>query len=542
MNRIFATKAGSNVYRLRIPWRPFSNDAAPLLSSQNAGNPEKGSEAKQYDIAIVGGGMVGLALACSLASRPLTRHLNVAIIDTNPALGRKHFIKKEDLPDPRVSTITPATISFFKGNKQTVLDNFNPYIVVTILGKSRNSLTVVAYIADIGAWQFVEQHRHAYFDKMQVWDYTGLSYAKYNARDADKEVLGCVVENKVLLSSLLSRVQETDLPKKIYPSRLNSMSILPNSSSSEVDSTLSMTALFTHGRLAKLELEDGHSLYAKLVVIELAPVGADGGKSRVRELAGFRTTGWNYSQNAIICTVEHDVENHCAWQRFLPSGPLALLPIGDKFSNIVWTMSPKESSEFKSITEDNFLKAVNHALDYGYGPHPTPSILGSSDLFSWLKGGISKSANDCFEIPPKVVKLASERMAFPLSLRHANDYASKRVALIGDAAHTVHPLAGQGVNLGFGDASTLSSIISEGIAVGTDIGEVSLLKKYEADRKPANVMMMAVLDGFQKAYSVDFGPLNILRAAAFHGAHHISPLKKSIISYASGEMRLPLFA
>ncbi|XP_052874862.1 uncharacterized protein LOC108454263 isoform X1 [Gossypium arboreum] len=502
-NRIFATKAGSDVYRLRIPWRPFSNDAAPLLSSQNAGNPEKGSEAKQYDIAIVGGGMVGLALACSLASRPLTRHLNVAIIDSNPALGRKHFIKKEDLPDPRVSTITPATISFFK---------------------------------DIGAWQFVEQHRHAYFDKMQVWDYTGLSYAKYNARDADKEVLGCVVENKVLLSSLLSRVQETVLPKKIYPSRLSSMSILPNSSSSEVDSTLSMTALFTHGRLAKLELEDGNSLYAKLVV------GADGGKSRVRELAGFRTTGWNYSQNAIICTVEHDVENHCAWQRFLPSGPLALLPIGDKFSNIVWTMSPKESSEFKSITEDNFLKAVNHALDYGYGPHPTPSILGSSDLFSWLKGGISKSANDCFETPPKVVKLASERMAFPLSLRHANDYASKRVALIGDAAHTVHPLAGQGVNLGFGDASTLSSVISEGIAVGTDIGEVSLLKKYEADRKPANVMMMAVLDGFQKAYSVDFGPLNILRAAAFHGAHHISPLKKSIISYASGEMRLPLFA
>ncbi|KAH1120667.1 hypothetical protein J1N35_003827 [Gossypium stocksii] len=126
--------------------------------------------------------------------------------------------------------------------------------------------------SDIGAWQFVEQRRHAYFDKMQVWDYTGLSYAKYNARDADKEVLGCVVENKVLLSSLLSRVQETDLSKKIYPSRLNSMSILPNSSSSEVDSTLSMTALFTHGRLAKLEREDGNSLYAKLVVIELAPV------------------------------------------------------------------------------------------------------------------------------------------------------------------------------------------------------------------------------------------------------------------------------
>ncbi|XWS13473.1 hypothetical protein CRYUN_Cryun36dG0040100 [Craigia yunnanensis] len=503
MNRIVASKFGSNVYRLRIPWRPFSNDAAPILSSSNAVNLEKESEGQQYDIAIVGGGMVGLALACSLASRPLTKHLKVAIIDSNPALGRKHFIKKEDLPDPRVSTVTPSTISFFK---------------------------------DIGAWQYVEQHRHAYFDKIQVWDYTGLGYAKYNARDADREVLGCVVENKVLLSSLLSRVQDTDLQKKIYPSRLTSMSILPNSSSLEVDSILSVTASFTHGRLAKLELENGNSLYAKLVV------GADGAKSRVRELVGFRTTGWNYSQNAIICTVEHAVENHCAWQRFLPAGPIALLPIGDKFSNIVWTMNPKESSEFKSMSEDDFLKAVNYALDYGYGPHPTSSLLDNSDIFSWLKGNVSRSANDCFEIPPKVVKLASERMAFPLSLRHANDYASKCVVLIGDAAHTVHPLAGQGVNLGFGDASTLSSVISEGIAVGTDIGEVSLLTKYEADRKPANVVMMAVLDGFQKAYSVDFGPLNILRAAAFHGAHYISPLKKIIISYASGEQRLPLFS
>ncbi|XLR61814.1 hypothetical protein HN51_005104 [Arachis hypogaea] len=132
-------------------------------------------------------------------------------------------------------------------------------------------------------------------------------------------------------------------------------------------------------------------------------------------------------------------------------------------------------------------------------------------------------------------------MVFPLSLRHANSYASKRVVLIGDAAHTVHPLAGQGVNLGFGDAYSLSRIIAEGIALGTDIGEVNLLKKYEAERKPANISMVAILESFQKAYSVDFGPFNILRAAAFHGANYIPPLKRSIISYASGEQNLPVF-
>lgn len=202
-------------------------------------------------------------------------------------------------------------------------------------------------------------------------------------------------------------------------------------------------------------------------------VGADGSKSLVRELAGFKTTGWNYSQNAVICTVEHDAENWCAWQRFLPSGPIALLPIGDNYSNIVWTMNPDESVARKSMDEADFVKEVNHALDQGYGPRPTSGFPGSNDgIFSWLKTDSTPSANEKFELPPKVVKLASERMVFPLSLKHANNYVSKHVALVGDAAHTVHPLAGQGVNLGFGDALALSRVIGEAIAVGVDIGEV----------------------------------------------------------------------
>ncbi|KAJ4722934.1 Ubiquinone biosynthesis monooxygenase COQ6, mitochondrial [Melia azedarach] len=509
MNRVIARRIYVNISGLRVIRKSFCSDAAAKVSGANCDPPSTESEVKQsfinndhqYDVAIVGGGMVGMALACSLASTPLTKHLNVAIIDSNPALGKLDSIKKEDPPDPRVSTVTPATISFFK---------------------------------DVGAWQYVEQHRHAYFDKMQVWDYTGFGYTRYNARDVNKEVLGCVVENKVLHRSLLLRMQNTDFRKTIYPSRLTSMALLPSSSPVNADGTSSTTSLFTRGRLAKLELSDGNSLYAKLVV------GADGGKSRVRELAGFKTTGWSYSQNAIICTIEHANENHCAWQRFLPAGPIALLPIGDNFSNIVWTMNPKEASDCKLMNEDDFVKTVNHALDYGYGPHPKSSSLGSADMWSWLQGDATISAREHFEVPPKVIKLASERMVFPLSLKHANDYVSKRVVLIGDAAHTVHPLAGQGVNLGFGDASTVSKIIAEGIAVGADIGEVSLLRKYEAERKPANIVMMAVLDGFQKAYSVDFGPLNILRAAAFNSAQYISPLKRSIISYASGEQRLPL--
>ncbi|XP_061356839.1 uncharacterized protein LOC133301237 [Gastrolobium bilobum] len=501
-------KSVSNLCALKIPRKSFCTEIVKFASS-TSGEPSNEHEKKQtitknipqYDIAIVGGGMVGMALACFLASMPMTKQLSVAIIDSNPALGSNLCIKKEDPPDPRVSTVTPASISFLQ---------------------------------DAGAWKYVEQNRHAYFNKMQVWDYTGLGYARYDARDVDKDFLGCVAENKVLHSALLSCIKDSDFKKAIYPLRLISMTLNPRSMSL-VGNTASKEPSSAQGHSAKLELSDGSSIYAKLVV------GADGGKSRVRDLAGFKTTGWNYSQNAIICTVEHTSENRCAWQRFLPTGPIALLPMGDKFSNIVWTMSPTESNNRKSITEEDFLKDVNSALDYGYGPHPTSSLLGTRDMFSWFKMDATLSANEFFEVPPKVIRLASERMVFPLSLRHANSYASKRVVLIGDAAHTVHPLAGQGVNLGFGDAFSLSRVIAEGIALGTDIGEVNLLKKYEAERKPANIMMMAFLDGFQKAYSVDFGPLNFLRSAAFHGANYISPLKKSIISYASGEHKLPIF-
>ncbi|RAL48368.1 hypothetical protein DM860_005792 [Cuscuta australis] len=460
---------------------------------------ELNSNVPQYDIAIVGGGMVGMALACSLASAPLTSMLSVAIIDSNPALLNTDCLGGEGPPDPRVSTVTPATISFYKG---------------------------------MGAWQHVQQQRHAFFDKMQVWDYTGLGYTRYNARDVGIEVLGCVVENKVLHRSLVSCIQNTEFNKRIYSAKLSSMTL--NSSSSFNMST--GTASQPCGSSARLDLSNGDSLYAKLVV------GADGSKSHVRECAGIETAGWKYSQSAIICTVEHAEMNRMAWQRFLPNGPIALLPIGDNFSNIVWTMDPKESLERQSASESDFVKMVNSALDQGYGPRPEPQVFGGPNLFSSLRpADAPSSADESFEVPPKIIKLASARMLFPLSLMHAKRYASKRVVLIGDAAHTVHPLAGQGVNMGFADAIALSKAIAEGVAVGSDIGEVSVLQRYESERKPANIAMMAVLDGFQKAYSVDFMPVNLLRAGAFQAAHYISPLKQNIISFASGEHKpLPL--
>ncbi|XP_042430326.1 ubiquinone biosynthesis monooxygenase COQ6, mitochondrial-like isoform X2 [Zingiber officinale] len=495
----------------------FIHDGFPRTVKQAVCEKNYGvtTNSEPFDVAIIGGGMVGLALASALSSTPFTKHLNIAIVDPNPALGgcSSYYIKNE-IPGSRVSTVTPATISFLR---------------------------------DIGAWEHVKHQRHAFFDQMQVWDYTGLGYTRYCARDVGKEYLGCVVENKVLCNSLLLSLQEKDFKKTIIPAKLTSMTVSSRRSSSGVSSGQSNTLDKSRTNnseetaepmhlqsLVRLELSDGQHIYSKLVV------GADGAKSRVREMAGIKTTGWDYSQSGLICTVEHTGENHCAWQRFLPSGPIALLPIGDNFSNIVWTMSSNEANRHKLMSEDDFVKAVNYALDCGYGPHPQSNFLDNYiGRLPWGSG--TTSIKESFQAPPKVINVVSERMAFPLSLMHALEYSSSQFVLIGDAAHAVHPLAGQGVNLGFGDASTLTKVISEGISMGTDFADLALLKRYEKERKAANIPWMAILDGFQKAYSIDFGPINLLRAAALHGAQYIAPLKRNIVSYAMGEWNWPRF-
>ncbi|KAI5002593.1 hypothetical protein ZWY2020_027243 [Hordeum vulgare] len=506
--------------QIRPATRTFSGvptgAADPQDCAEKVGHVKAGDG--ELDVAIVGGGMVGLGVACFLiclfilhaTNMPLTKHLRVAVIDSNPTLKSRNYLKKDGVPDSRVSNVTPATISFSR---------------------------------DIGAWEHILHQRHAFFGKMQVWDYTGLGYTRYSARDVGKEYLGY---NKVLCNSLLLRLHEQneDLEKMIYPTRLASL-VFPSKSrhvgvegvkppSSEADSIGHTSEELPRSSLVKLDLSDGHTLYSMLVV------GADGFKSNVRKVAGIKKTGWRYPQSAIICTILPP--NDCAWQRFLPSGPIALLPIGVNFNNMVWTMIPEEASRHKSMSSEDFVMSLNRALDFGYGPRPSSGSLDHymEKVFSGI-GDTAASTKECFEVPPRAIGLISDRMAFLLSLMHSHDYVSKGLALVGDAAHTVHPLAGQGVNLGFGDAAALAKVISEGISVGADIGDLSLLSRYENDRKTANVAMAAVVDGFQKMYSVDFGPLNVLRAAAFHGPQYMSALKRNIISYAMGDKKSLIF-
>lgn len=449
-------------------------------------------EGEEFDVVIIGGGMVGAAVGCGLAANKLTSSLRVAIIDGKSLTNGIRTLPTSDaIPDPRVSALTPAT---------------------------------VAFLEEVDAWKHIQNSRHAPFDSMQVWDYTGLGYTRYNAADVGKHVLGYVVENKVILSALHSRLQDLGFASLICPATVKAVKqgtpeLLEAEKRGET----------RHG-LAQVELDDGRCLRARLVV------GADGAGSKVRSMVGLQSFRREYKQEALVCTLKTSKSHSTAWQRFLPTGPLAILPMGDTFSNIVWSTTPLEALELKNMSDEDFVAKVNEALVDGFGPVPSsriPQLLGGP--LGSILGAAPSSCNEAFEAPPLITKCLSKRATFPLTLAHAYKYVSPHVVLVGDAAHTVHPLAGQGVNLGFGDATSLVSILSAGIEVGADIGEVSLLEKYEKRQMVANVPMMAILDGFQKVFSMDFGPLNAARAAAFGAVQFFGPLKRKVISYAMGE-------
>jgi len=230
-------------------------------------------------------------------------------------------------------------------------------------------------------------------------------------------------------------------------------------------------------------------------------VGADGARSRVREHAGIRTSGWSYEQKGIVATVRTELPHReTAWQRFLPTGPLALLPLSDGRVSLVWSTSPERAAELVAMTSDEFAQAVTEA---------SAGVLG------------------------RLVPDAG-RASFPLRLLHAVDYTRPRLALVGDAAHGVHPLAGQGVNLGFMDCAALVEVTGDALAEGGDPGEARSLRRYERWRKAENLPAMALMDGLQRLFSNDDPMLSWARRTGLFLADRAAPLKRVLIERAMG--------
>ncbi|QDD90824.1 2-octaprenyl-3-methyl-6-methoxy-1,4-benzoquinol hydroxylase [Pseudomonas oryzihabitans] len=371
------------------------------------------------DLVIVGAGMVGSALALALADSGLS----VVLLDRGPL---KPGAVESDLPfEPRVSALSLAS--------QRILQR-------------------------LGAWDGILARRVSPYQAMHVWDGSGTGAVHFEAASVHAEVLGHIVENRVVQDALLERLAEANVL------------LLPEAR---------LELLRRSGDQWLVQLAGDRQIRAPLVV------AADGATSAVRRLAGLETREWDYLHHAIVTSVRC-AESHqrTAWQRFTDDGPLAFLPLdrgGDtRWCSIVWSCTPKQAERLMALDDAAFCQALGEAFEHRLGK----------------------------------VECSDTRLCIPLRQRHAKRYVEPGLALIGDAAHVIHPLAGQGVNLGFLDAAVLAEELRHAQARGESIAEQRVLERYERRRMPHNLAMMAAMEGFQRLFQDDRLPLRWLRNAA----------------------------
>ncbi|MCC6303369.1 MAG: UbiH/UbiF/VisC/COQ6 family ubiquinone biosynthesis hydroxylase [Gammaproteobacteria bacterium] len=327
----------------------------------------------------------------------------------------------------------------------------------------------------LGAWSDMVELGVSPFGHMRVWDAGGRGSIHFDCADIGTAQLGHIVENRVMQRALLARARGLGGLALHCPAGLETLE--------------------PRAAAIRVGLSDGGVFDARLVV------GADGAASRVRQLAGIGVRGWGYDQHALVATVATErPHEETAWQRFLPTGPLAFLPLRDGRCSIVWSTDPARARELVGLSDAEFMERLAESFEYRLG-----RVTG-----------------------------VSGRATFPLRLQHAAGYTAPRVALIGDAAHVIHPLAGQGVNLGLLDAAALAERVLDAAAAGMDIGAPRVLRGYERWRKGDNLGMMLAMDGFKRLFGSAASPLRLARNLGLDFADAAAPLKHAIIRRAMG--------
>jgi len=434
------------------------------------------------DVVIVGGGMVGTSLSCALAHSLKSANQRIVLLETTSEEPHKNW--KSTPYENRVSSITPGSKSFLES---------------------------------IGVWEKVTSRRCNPYKDMYVWDGVSSGNIYLNSADVDHLNMAYMVENSVLIESCMERARELESIIEIkFNTKVKDIA-LPGMSSS----------------LASVKLQNGEVIRTKLVV------GADGPNSFVRNnVAKIKTMDYDYKQFAVVATLGvncRDNLNTTAWQRFLPTGPIALLPMSSDTSSLVWSTTKEKAQELLQETEEGFVEKINEAL-LGNRGFDRSSILGlaedaMSTLASVLQPGFLSSRY--ISRPPLVESVQHQsRGMFPLVLKHSPQYVKTRLALIGDAAHRIHPMAGLGVNLGFGDAECLSRSIASSLHIGEDIGCLEELLPYETERQRHVMAVVGAITGLHNLFSTSTAPLVLLRTLGLHLTNNISPVKDQIIKYA----------
>ncbi len=390
-----------------------------------------------YDIIIVGAGIVGVTLACSLAKT--NANVKIAVIEARQTKFETLIDNKFDL---RVSAITRASQRVFVG---------------------------------INAWTDIKAKRLCQFTDMHVWDDTGVGEIHFDSADIGEPYLGHIIENSVILSSLYDTMARYDNISLLCPVKINNIQYLSNH--------------------VELELQDKNTVTTKLLI------AADGSQSWVREQAGIIVRGWDYPQDALVTWVKTELSHqHTAWQRFMNDGPLAFLPLRNGYSSIVWSTTPEHVQQLLQLSDVEFRLALTDAF--------------SNTLGSVIENG--------------------PRARFPLRYFVTENYIKPRLALVGDAAHTMHPLAGQGVNVGIQDVVALTNILTDAVSQQKDPGATLTLRRYERSRRAENAPMLATVNAFQRLFGSHDPGLTWARNNGMKLTQNIPMLKNQIMRQAMG--------
>lgn len=399
-------------------------------------------ETTHDDVIVVGGGMVGSALAALLGEAGIS----VTVLDARSTpLTRENV--GHGLPAPRVSALTPV---------------------------SQRLLT------HLGAWPWIAERRVSPYQGMRVWDGEGSGEIAFAAADIGLRELGHIVENDVILAALEARLEALPSVTQRFGARV--------------------TGLARAADAQEVTLDDGSRWTAPLVV------AADGARSPLRHLAGIDVSERDTGHVALVTTLrcEHG-HGGVARQVFLPDGPLAFLPLrveeDDRHCSIVWSTRPEHAERLLALSSEAFAQALGDAME----------------------GRLGK------------IEVLDDVHHFPLTQRHAREYTAPGLALIGDAAHSIHPLAGQGVNLGFLDAAVLAEEIIHAHQRGVALGDARTLARYARRRRGDNAAMLALMDGFRLLFGAKHPALRLIRNVGLSSTDKLMPLKRTMIRQAAGE-------
>ena len=410
---------------------------------------EQQNSRRDFDIIIVGGGMVGSILSALLATTEATRALNIALLDAGA--------------EPELN----SSVESVPGQDS---EQFDPR-VVALTRRSQKLLE------KIDAWPEVLANRACAYTDMRVWDGDGTGSIHFNSFDVGEDNLGHIVENRVVLASIYRQLQSC--------------------SPVEIQFNAKVVQLAGSEEKRELILEDGQVLSAPLII------AADGGRSKIRQLAAIDVKEWSYHHQAIVTTVTCERPHEfTAWQRFTQTGPLAFLPLqqtavaakNEYHCSIVWSQEESVAEQLMSLTDEDFNAALTKAFE----------------------GRLGK------------VTHSDQRYCIPLIARHAREYFRPGLVLVGDAAHSIHPLAGQGVNLGFNDAETLVAEIQRAHNRGIALSDESILRRYQRARKPHNLAVLGLMEGFKQLFGADQLPMRLLRNIGLKQVNQLPWIKNAI--------------